>query len=292
MFLVSLATGIHIVKADSNGNISFFSGVTLFSPINRTYNSRFLTLNFTFACGWGIKYSLNYSIDGKYGGPMPFVINNPTELHVIYSATGLVQLPELSEGSHRLTVYVEGDLYDYHGANPPGAPFKPTTPNGSDYVASWANTVDFAIDSSAVTLDSAPPKDSTPPNISNLSIENKTYNATDIPLNFTVNESISQATYSLDGKDNVTIAGNTTLIGLSVGAHNLTIYAWDVAGNIGASETIYFTIAEEPRQEPEQEPFPTTLTIATSGALVSFVGVGLLVHLRKGAKSNAEKKRT
>jgi hypothetical protein len=41
-------------------------------------------------------------------------------------------------------------------------------------------------------------------------------------------------------KKNVTIAGNTTLTGLSSSVHNLTVYAWDEAGNIGSSETITF----------------------------------------------------
>jgi len=265
VLLVSLAAGIHIVKADSNDYISFSGGLTIFSPINETYNSNFLTLNLTFGCGAGIQCSLNYSLDGKYEGPIPLVFNNSTGFQLIYLATGLVQLPELSKGSHRLTIYVEGYLYDYHGANPPGAPFKPTTPNGSDYVASWVDTVDFTIDSSVVA----------PPSVSILTIENKTYNATDILLNFTVNENISKATYSLDGKDNVTIAGNTTLTGLSVGAHNLTVYAWNDAGNIGASEIVRFTTAK-----PEAETIPTATVAAVLGAAV-VVAAGLLVYFKK-----------
>ena len=190
---------------------------------------------------------------------------------MINLATGLVQLPELSKGSHRLTIYVECYLCDYHGANPPGAPFKPTTPNGSDYVASWVDTVDFAIASSVVA----------PPSVSILSIENKTYNATDIPLNFTVNENISKAAYSLDGKDNVTIAGNTTLTGLSVGAHNLTVYAWNDAGNIGASQMVNFAVANMTSATLQpSELFPTALVIA-SIVTVAVVGVGLLVYFKK-----------
>ena len=277
VLLVSLAAGIHIVKADSNDYISFSSGVTIFSPINETYNSNFLTLNLTFGCGAGIQCSLNYSLDGKYEGPIPLVFNNSAGFHMITPATGLVQLPELSEGSHRLTIYVEADLNDYHGANPPGAPFKPTTPNGSDYVASWANTVYFVIDLGADTLDS------TPPNISILSPENKTYNDA-VPLNFTLNENVSQVTYSLDGHVNTTIAGNTTLTELSTGSHNVTMYARDVAGNTGASETIYFTIAKESETQPEL--FPTTW-IAAAAVSVVVAGVGLLayfVKIKKAAK--------
>lgn len=56
--------------------------------------------------------------------------------------------------------------------------------------------------------------DKTPPVISNLTIENKTYTA-EIPLNFSLNEIASQISYSLDNQANVTILGNTTLAGLS-----------------------------------------------------------------------------
>jgi multisubunit Na+/H+ antiporter MnhC subunit len=113
-----------------------------------------------------------------------------------------------------------------------------------------------------------------PPKISILSLENKTYNASNVTLDFTVNEAISKVTYSLDGQENVTVTGNTTLTGLSKGAHNVTVYGWDVAGNAGASETIYFNI-EMP------EPFPTALVIAASIASMAVIAIGLLVYFKK-----------
>jgi hypothetical protein len=58
---------------------------------------------------------------------------------------GIVRLPELSEGSHSLTIDVLCGLYDYHGANPPGAPFTPTSPGSSDYIATWTHTIYFTI---------------------------------------------------------------------------------------------------------------------------------------------------
>jgi hypothetical protein len=85
--------------------------------------------------------------------------------------------------------------------------------------------------------------------------------------------------YCLDGA-NVTVAGNTTIAELSYGAHNLTVYAVDVAGNVGASETVYFTIAEfEP--EPEPELFPAVPVAAASVASIAVVGVVLLVYFKK-----------
>jgi hypothetical protein len=111
--------------------------------------------------------------------------------------------------------------------------------------------------------------DATPPKVSFLSGE-KAYKTSEFTLNFTVNEPITKISYVLDGRENVTITGNTTLTGLSSGEHNLTIYSWDAVGNTGASETISFTVAE---------PFPTTVIVPV--ASVAVVGVGLVVYFKK-----------
>jgi hypothetical protein len=120
--------------------------------------------------------------------------------------------------------------------------------------------------------------DTTPPIISALSVENKTYSTPSVTLNVMVNEPVSQVIYSLDGQDNVTVAGNTTLTDLPEGEHNLKVCVLDPAGNTGNWETIYFSINVP-------EPFPTTLFIAaviTSVATV--IGIGLLVYFVKGKK--------
>jgi hypothetical protein len=117
--------------------------------------------------------------------------------------------------------------------------------------------------------------DTTPPVVSSLSLENTTYDTSDIPLNFIVNEPASQFSYIVDGQENITTNGNTTLTGLSNGLHNVTVYAWDMAGNTGTSETIFFTIVK-----PEPEPFPTTMVIAPT-ASAAVIAVGLLVYLKK-----------
>jgi hypothetical protein len=77
--------------------------------------------------------------------------------------------------------------------------------------------------------------------------------------------------YSLDGQDNVTIAGNTTLSGLPNGNHNVTVYATDKAGNV-ASETISFSV---------EAPFPVVPVAAASVATIAVVGAGLLVYFKK-----------
>jgi hypothetical protein len=81
--------------------------------------------------------------------------------------------------------------------------------------------------------------------------------------------------YSLDRENNVSIAGNTTLIGLSYGWHNVTVYAVDNAGNIGASKTILFNLTE-PKPEP-------SLNILVTAPIASVVvaGAGLLVYFKK-----------
>ena len=122
--------------------------------------------------------------------------------------------------------------------------------------------------------------DTTPPKVSVLSLENKTYYTSDLPLNFTVSEPVSQIAYSLDGRVNVTIPGNTTLTGLSNGVHNVTVYAWDVAGNAGASETIHFNV-----EVPEL--FPTEL-VTIGGASAAFFSVGLVTYNLKFKKRMAK----
>ena len=117
--------------------------------------------------------------------------------------------------------------------------------------------------------------DTTPPIISALSVENKTYYTTEIPLGFAVNEPTTQVTYCLDGQENVTIAGNTTLTNLPFGEHNVIVYATDKVGNSGASETIIFNVAKPP------ELFPKTLLATASVATVAIIGVGLLVYFKK-----------
>jgi hypothetical protein len=118
--------------------------------------------------------------------------------------------------------------------------------------------------------------DTTPPSVTISSVEDKTYSKSEIQLNFTTSEPVSQISYVLDGQENVTIDGNTTLSGLSSGLHNITVYARDEFENTGVSETISFSV-------DVPEPFPTTLVIASIASVV-VVGVGLLVYFRKRRK--------
>ena len=277
LFIASFAVGFQSVKADSSSPIVYSGGVTIYSPVNTTYDSNFLTLNLSFA--EGLPCSLKYYIDGTYEGAIPLVANPSVGFQMITYEAGLVQLPQLSEGSHCLTIYEECDLNGYGGALPPGAPFKETAQGSHDYVAIWVDAINFTINSNADRVDSTPP--TTPPNITNLSIENQTYNTIIIPLNFTVEKSISQYAYSLDGKGNVTIFGNSTLTNLSVGTHKVTVYAWDDYGNIGASKTVNFTVVNASTVVLQKsEPFPTGLIIAALIASLVAVILTILVYVK------------
>jgi parallel beta-helix repeat protein len=84
--------------------------------------------------------------------------------------------------------------------------------------------------------------DITPPTITILSPENKTYPSKSINVTFNLSEPTSWMGYSLDSQINVTISGNTTVSSLSDGRHWITILANDTSGNMGRSDTVYFSI--------------------------------------------------
>ena len=275
MLLVPVPLSFVKVKANSNNSMMLPGEVTLYSPVNTTYYSNFLSLNLSFGWGAGIQCKLTYDIDKQFGGLIPLTYNETANqgFQFIALENGYVQLPELSNGSHNLTINIEADLNDFHGANPPGAPFKQTSPDSANWVAYWIDKIDFTINSN----ENAQPSNTTNsnknliPSLSNLLIENTTYNTTNIPLNFTIDTNISRTAYSLDGKDNITITGNSTLTNLSIGEHNLKVYVWAVTGNIVASQTINFVVANA-TSTPIQDLEP--LSMASIIAFIAAFAVG------------------
>jgi hypothetical protein len=126
-------------------------------------------------------------------------------------------------------------------------------------------------------------KDIVSPKISFLSPPNGTYVTSDVKLDFTVSEATSEILYCLDGKENQTVTDSLTLTGLAEGAHNVTLYAADLAGNAADPKTLFFSV-----DLPESFPVATA---AKASAAVSIVlaGVGLLVHFKKHKKNQGEK---
>lgn len=134
-----------------------------------------------------------YSLDNKANVSLPMTFHEDSySRDAIYSTDAI--LSGLSDGSHTLTVYAN---------------------SGGSYVV---GSVTFTV--------------ACPPNITFIHPENKTYNINTLPLDFSINEQTSWIGYSVDNQANVTVAGNTTLRGLSDGTHFVLIYANDTMGNI------------------------------------------------------------
>ena len=160
--------------------------------------------------------------------------------------------PEFYDGNYHTTVEISHGLS--HNLTIQVHAWKP-----EELVSYWGySTVAFTVDAVA-------------PRVSVLSPEAKSYGTSDLPLNFNVNENASSIAYSLDGQDNVAVAGNVTLIGLSGGEHTLKVYAWDEAGNVGASEPITFMVAA----------FPAALVIAAVVVAAAVVCAGLLLYFKR-----------
>ncbi len=168
------------------------------------------------------------------------------------NASVSLNLTGVPDGKHTLRVYVlaKGSIID---------PF-----HWYDFNSVGFSRVNFTVDTS-------------PPSISVSQTSNEThvqFEPLEVPLNFIINEPAMKISYVLDGMKNVTINGNTTLSGLSYGKHSLTVYAWDVAGNVGASETVTLTVVKP-------ETFPAVPVVAVSTVSISFAAVVLLIYFRK-----------
>ena len=114
-------------------------------------------------------------------------------------------------------------------------------------------------------------KDFIPPKITVSNLQNRTYDTSSVELDFTVSEAASQILYCLDGKENQTITGNMTLTGLENGAHNVTLYASDLAGNDANPKTLHFTVAA----------FPIVPVVAAITTAALSCGLGLLIYFKK-----------
>lgn len=69
---------------------------------------------------------------------------------------------------------------------------------------------------------------------------NETYQQ--VQLTFTINKDVSWIGYSLDNNSNVTVTNPIRLSRLSQGSHQIVLYANDTSGNMGVSNTVYFSI--------------------------------------------------
>jgi hypothetical protein len=241
--------------------------ILVLSPKNNTlFTSRNISLNFNVSVPklsnvtWWGPLSLFYQ--GSWQSAK--TIMNTESLYRRYNNTFpfniVVNFTDVPEGPRWVTVNATST--GFGGWTHIGYDESGSYPRAYDYYVTFNVTTQVVVN---FTVDTTVPK------VSILTLENKTYSTPDVILNFTVDEAVSQVAYSLDGQDNMTISGNTTLNDLSAGEHYVTVYATDLAGHVGISKTIFFNVAE---------PFPTMLVIA-SVITVSVVGVGLLVYFKK-----------
>ena len=254
--ILFMGSSINLAKANPYGEQLEYKAlpvITINSPINNSTLFRdnvSLSITVTKPSGWLIYWgnarqmlkSISYQLDGKIFGP--FMANSYLESAFNYS----VDLPNLEIGVHSLKVHADatGWLIEMHSLWQNEVPITATS-----------DTIYFTVEHNLPKVEIMPIKNST---------------TSDVPLYISVNDSTSKITYSLDGQENVTVIGNTTLTGLSNGLHNITAYAWDLAGNVGSSETIIFTVAE---------PFSVVQIGAASAAVVALTSVGVLVYIRR-----------
>ena len=237
------------------------------SPVrDKVYNATEIPLQFYFEIPDGgyrskdfsvvsVKYWLDEKRVGKHIGE---------DLPKPYSTV----LTGLSDGEYSIRVWIK--VYVFY-----------------QYMSGYSDTVYFTVDTR-------------PPSIRVLTSQ-ETFETSDVPVNFTVNEPDSWVGYSIDGNNAVTATEwlgvdkyRLVLNGLLAGAHTLTVYAEDAAGNRGASEPFNFTVTQQTSSETEQtqpeteqtEPFPTSPLVASSivasAAVISF---GLIAYfLRRSGK--------
>jgi len=118
------------------------------------------------------------------------------------------------------------------------------------------------------------------PKITFLSPQRVIYNSSSLPLTFFIDKPFIQLSYSLDGKDNVTIEGNTTIANLVDGNHTLIVYAKDSFGKNG-NQTVNFTVEQPDIFSDDSAIIPL---IVVPVAIVCVI-VAILVLFRKHRKT-------
>jgi hypothetical protein len=115
------------------------------------------------------------------------------------------------------------------------------------------------------------------PQINLTRTENATYTDS-FPLNFTVNKPIKWMGYSLDGAENVTVTGNTTVNGIPAGVHNITVYATDIYGFEDASTVTFTTTAQIASLQAAS---PELLLTAAVGIVATIAVLGFVFWKKK-----------
>jgi parallel beta-helix repeat protein len=221
--------------------------------------------------------------DSSYNGIMFWTASNNTIYHNNFINNAAQAFNDLTDSPFSINTWDDG----YPGGGNYWSDYQTRYPNAAEIDSSRIGNTPYVIDSQNkdqyplmygfneyYVLQAAPPK------VSLLSPVNQTYNESSAPLVFTTDKAVNWMGYSLDGEQNVTITGNSTIANMTNGLHSITVYANDTFGDIGVSENATFNIALAPIVKPE--PFPTATVAAVSGAVAVVVVVaGLLVYFKK-----------
>lgn len=239
--------------------------ITVLTPENGTkYRVNEVTLNFTLDT-WDSSMSTLYDVHFKaswlQNNATIFKYNASTPLpphFLIYNQTFM----DLPDGNYSIVITAVGwgahtreiKMYNEHYEN------ENTHELEYRFVMDTTQVVNFTI--------------ATQPKVRVCSPQNFVYNTSSVTLDFGLDEEPSRVQCSLDNQENITLGGNTTLTGLPNGAHNITVYAWDLMGNAGASETTFFTVNTP-------EPFPIVTVGAALVVILAVDCIVIFVYLRK-----------
>ena len=291
---------VEIAKANPMMIVSDVPRIKLLSPQLALYRESNVNLSFYGGpVSWGnVEYSsIKYWLDGELKG----TLDTTLKASEVYSAN----LTGLTDGQHTMEVKAIVTVESL------------TTSYAVQVL--WGNSAQTSSGIINFTTDA------TAPTVFIVSTQH-TFAVVDVPFNFTLSKSASELTYSLDGSKNVTINDNVTvaqiygqdnyyftLNGLAEGSHSLKIYAKDIAGFLGESQTFFFTVntqptpslspipatspsptsTQTPSPSPTQQPTPSTVGYVvgwwipyelTAGLIVLCVSLGILIYFKKRKK--------
>ena len=122
----------------------------------------------------------------------------------------------------------------------------------------------------------------TKPTIELLLPDNQTFTSSNLTFDFSTDKPLSWISYSLDGQQNVTVAGNFTVANVTSGTHSIAFYANDTFGNM-ATQTVNFTV-NQPISTPVNQISAQTIII-TATVLVTLIAIGFALFYRRHQKT-------
>ena len=224
LLLSMLAATWFVGLAEANPEPAIYEsyGITILSPKNTTYYTNAVNLQIKVISYWYGFDSFRISVDG---GPWDYqydYIEQSTRYHYNQVVTYCKPIPlNLIEGSHTLTVKIHG-LYDTtFCANVTFtvnivSPYLSILPSENNEYSSSEVPLDFKYNFTEIPM-------------------GYFYTSSEVPINFVTSET-SDFGYSLDGKDRVSIEGNTTLKEVPDGIHSIVLYGKTLNGSYFASE--------------------------------------------------------